>query len=36
MSQPDYDNDCFCGDLSRPEEETADKELPEATGGVET
>lgn len=27
-------DDCFCDEPLAPEEETADKELPEATGGV--
>lgn len=29
------DDDCFCEEPLAPKEETADKELPEATGGIE-
>lgn len=35
MSPPDEQDDCFCDEPLAPEERTADKELPEATGGVE-
>lgn len=35
MPPDDHDDDCFCGEPLAPEEETEDKELPEATGGIE-